>query len=195
MLDHVARSMSYVVACCLCSMFHVACSMCVMCHVCCVCLVSRLFSRFNCVNVIGAHSTSCPRRIVSSGSVRRRDAEIEIVYSMHHQVQTQHHTPAHATHDGMACTRDHISTTSATHEHDNHGMTLPLCMCVPAGGESLAHVLSRVDNVLTNFHRQAANKRALVVCHGEVMWVSEWTMMGCCWMDVGMVSCFVGCAT
>jgi hypothetical protein len=40
----------------------------------------------------------------------------------------------------------------------------------PPGGESLVHVLSRVDGVLTNFNRQCANRRCIVVCHGEVMW-------------------------
>jgi len=40
----------------------------------------------------------------------------------------------------------------------------------PPGGESLVHVLSRVDGVLTNFNRQCANRGAIVVCHGEVMW-------------------------
>jgi broad specificity phosphatase PhoE/NAD kinase len=40
----------------------------------------------------------------------------------------------------------------------------------PPGGESLVHVLSRVDGILNNFNRQAANKRCLIVCHGEVMW-------------------------
>jgi len=38
------------------------------------------------------------------------------------------------------------------------------------GGESLVHVLSRVAGVLTNFNRQCANRGAIVVCHGEVMW-------------------------
>jgi hypothetical protein len=40
----------------------------------------------------------------------------------------------------------------------------------PPGGESLVHVLSRVDGVLTNFNRQCSNRRCIVVCHGEVMW-------------------------
>ncbi len=41
---------------------------------------------------------------------------------------------------------------------------------VPPGGESMAEVCLRVDRVLDTLHRECADKRVLVVCHGEVMW-------------------------
>lgn len=38
------------------------------------------------------------------------------------------------------------------------------------GGESLAAVAQRADRLLCVLHRECADKRAIVVCHGEVMW-------------------------
>ena len=67
----------------------------------------------------------------------------------------------------------------AIHGCERFGCSLLRCRCCVvsggavrcgAGGESLVHVLSRVDGVLTNFNRQCANRRCVVVCHGEVMW-------------------------
>eukprot|EP00941_MAST-03F_sp_MAST-3F-sp1_P000586 g586.t1 len=40
----------------------------------------------------------------------------------------------------------------------------------PPGGESLASVCLRVDRFITMLHRECANQRVMVVCHGEVMW-------------------------
>lgn len=40
----------------------------------------------------------------------------------------------------------------------------------PPNGESLAEVCLRVDRVLQTFHRELADKRVIVVCHGETMW-------------------------
>ena len=40
----------------------------------------------------------------------------------------------------------------------------------PPGGESLASVALRIDRVLNTLHRECADKRVLIVCHGEVMW-------------------------
>lgn len=40
----------------------------------------------------------------------------------------------------------------------------------PPGGESLASVCLRIDRVLNTLHRECADKRVLIVCHGEVMW-------------------------
>jgi NAD+ kinase len=41
----------------------------------------------------------------------------------------------------------------------------------PPNGESLAEVSLRVDRVLSTLSRECAEKRVIVVCHGEVMWV------------------------
>lgn len=40
----------------------------------------------------------------------------------------------------------------------------------PPGGESLAAVAQRADRLLDALHRECAGKKAIVVCHGEVMW-------------------------
>lgn len=40
----------------------------------------------------------------------------------------------------------------------------------PPGGESIASVCMRIDRVLNTLHRECANKRVIIVCHGEVMW-------------------------
>ena len=40
----------------------------------------------------------------------------------------------------------------------------------PPGGESLANVAQRVDRFLTMLHRECPDEKAIVVCHGEVMW-------------------------
>ena len=40
----------------------------------------------------------------------------------------------------------------------------------PPGGESMADVALRLDRFIHLLHRECANKRVLVVCHGEVMW-------------------------
>eukprot|EP00736_Rhodelphis_marinus_P006425 Rmarinus@m.26409 len=40
----------------------------------------------------------------------------------------------------------------------------------PAGGESLAHVCTRVDSVLNFLNLHCANMRVIMVCHGELMW-------------------------
>jgi NAD+ kinase len=40
----------------------------------------------------------------------------------------------------------------------------------PPGGESMASLCLRVDRVLDTLHRGCADKRVLLVCHGEVMW-------------------------
>jgi NAD+ kinase len=40
----------------------------------------------------------------------------------------------------------------------------------PPGGESMATLCLRVDRVLNTLHRECAEKRVLIVCHGEVMW-------------------------
>lgn len=40
----------------------------------------------------------------------------------------------------------------------------------PPGGESLAAVAQRADRLLCVLHRECADKKAIVVCHGEVMW-------------------------
>jgi NAD+ kinase len=40
----------------------------------------------------------------------------------------------------------------------------------PPGGESMASVCLRVDRVLDTLHRECADRRVILVCHGEVMW-------------------------
>ena len=40
----------------------------------------------------------------------------------------------------------------------------------PAGGESLAAVILRVDLLLDYLHRRYPDRRVLIVCHGELMW-------------------------
>lgn len=40
----------------------------------------------------------------------------------------------------------------------------------PPGGESLAAVAQRSDRLLAILHRECADKKAIVVCHGEVIW-------------------------
>jgi NAD+ kinase len=40
----------------------------------------------------------------------------------------------------------------------------------PPGGESMASLCLRIDRVLNTLHRECADQRVLVVCHGEVMW-------------------------
>jgi NAD+ kinase len=40
----------------------------------------------------------------------------------------------------------------------------------PPGGESMASVCLRVDRVLNTLHRECADRRVILVCHGEVMW-------------------------
>lgn len=40
----------------------------------------------------------------------------------------------------------------------------------PPGGESLAHVVARVDILLLFLNRRFTNKRVLIVAHGELMW-------------------------
>jgi NAD+ kinase len=40
----------------------------------------------------------------------------------------------------------------------------------PPGGESMATLCLRIDRVLNTLHRECADKRVLLVCHGEVMW-------------------------
>jgi NAD+ kinase len=40
----------------------------------------------------------------------------------------------------------------------------------PPQGESLAAVCLRVDRILDTLHRECADRRVLLVCHGEVMW-------------------------
>jgi NAD+ kinase len=39
----------------------------------------------------------------------------------------------------------------------------------PPGGESFLELCMRVDRVLDTLHRECADKRVLIVCHGEVM--------------------------
>lgn len=41
----------------------------------------------------------------------------------------------------------------------------------PPGGESLAAVAQRADRLVSSLHRECNGKKAIVVCHGEVMWV------------------------
>ena len=40
----------------------------------------------------------------------------------------------------------------------------------PPNGESIADVCLRVDRVLQTLHREANDKRVIIVCHGEIMW-------------------------
>jgi NAD+ kinase len=40
----------------------------------------------------------------------------------------------------------------------------------PPAGESLANMCLRIDRVLDTLHRECADRRVLIVCHGEVMW-------------------------
>lgn len=40
----------------------------------------------------------------------------------------------------------------------------------PPGGESLAHVIQRVDSMMLFMNRRFANRRVLATCHGELMW-------------------------
>lgn len=40
----------------------------------------------------------------------------------------------------------------------------------PPGGESLAAVAQRSDRLLATLHRECGDKKAIVVCHGEVIW-------------------------
>src|SRR3546814_5591483 len=40
----------------------------------------------------------------------------------------------------------------------------------PPGGESMADVALRVERVLSQLHRECADKKVIFVCHGEVMW-------------------------
>lgn len=41
----------------------------------------------------------------------------------------------------------------------------------PTGGESLAQACLRIDRVLNTLHRECSDKRVIIVCHGEVMWM------------------------
>src|SRR5262249_3996503 len=40
----------------------------------------------------------------------------------------------------------------------------------PPGGESMADLCLRIERVIDTLQRDAADQRAIVVCHGEVMW-------------------------
>jgi NAD+ kinase len=40
----------------------------------------------------------------------------------------------------------------------------------PPGGESMADLCLRIDRVLDTLHRGGADKRVILICHGEVMW-------------------------
>jgi NAD+ kinase len=40
----------------------------------------------------------------------------------------------------------------------------------PPGGESMGTLCPRIDRVLNTLHRDGADLRVLMVCHGEVMW-------------------------
>jgi NAD+ kinase len=40
----------------------------------------------------------------------------------------------------------------------------------PPGGESMASLCLRIDRVLNTLHRECAERRVILVCHGEVMW-------------------------
>lgn len=40
----------------------------------------------------------------------------------------------------------------------------------PPGGESMADVAFRTNSVLSQIHRECADRRVIIVCHGEVMW-------------------------
>jgi NAD+ kinase len=41
---------------------------------------------------------------------------------------------------------------------------------MPPNGESVAQLCLRVDRVLQTLHRECADKRVVIVCHGMVMW-------------------------
>lgn len=40
----------------------------------------------------------------------------------------------------------------------------------PPGGESIATLIQRLNMVLNTIYRECADKRVILVCHGEVMW-------------------------
>ncbi|EFA86670.1 phosphoglycerate mutase domain-containing protein [Heterostelium album PN500] len=40
----------------------------------------------------------------------------------------------------------------------------------PPGGESIANICTRVEHTFTTLRRECANKRVVIVCHGEIMW-------------------------
>ncbi|MDO8669523.1 MAG: histidine phosphatase family protein [Candidatus Buchananbacteria bacterium] len=40
----------------------------------------------------------------------------------------------------------------------------------PPGGESMAQLCRRIDRILGTMHRECADKKVIIVCHGEVMW-------------------------
>ena len=40
----------------------------------------------------------------------------------------------------------------------------------PPRGESLAQLCRRLDRILDTMHRECADKKVIIVCHGEVMW-------------------------
>ena len=40
----------------------------------------------------------------------------------------------------------------------------------PPNGESMAEACLRIDRVLNTLHRECADKRVIIVCHGEIMW-------------------------
>ena len=41
---------------------------------------------------------------------------------------------------------------------------------IPPNGESFAQLCHRVDRDLNTLHRECADKKVIIVCHGEVMW-------------------------
>ncbi|MCL5093676.1 MAG: histidine phosphatase family protein [Patescibacteria group bacterium] len=41
---------------------------------------------------------------------------------------------------------------------------------VPANGESIANLCTRLKWVLDRLHREAENKKAIIICHGDVIW-------------------------
>lgn len=43
----------------------------------------------------------------------------------------------------------------------------------PPNGENFSEVTFRFDRVLGTLHRECSDKRALIVCHGEVMWAAR----------------------
>lgn len=40
----------------------------------------------------------------------------------------------------------------------------------PPGGESMADVAFRTNSIIAQLHRECADRRVIIVCHGEVMW-------------------------
>ncbi|GAM18015.1 hypothetical protein SAMD00019534_011900 [Acytostelium subglobosum LB1] len=40
----------------------------------------------------------------------------------------------------------------------------------PPEGESIAQICQRVEHTFTTLRRECANKRVIIVCHGEIMW-------------------------